>query len=305
MKAMRYHAYGEPLRLEDVPRPEPAADEVLIKVAATAVNPFDSKVRSGAFKDMFPVNFPATPGLEASGVVALARHDVSDLAAGDEVYARVREGYAEYAVAKATDAVRKPPQLGFFEAAAIPVALDTAWSVLFDLANLQAGQRVLILGAAGSVGSVAVQLAKWKGAFVIGTASAANLDFLRALGVDVAIDYAATPVEAAAKGMDVVFDTVGGDGQSRLFATLRAGGVLVSIIGPPSQELAAEHGVRALARFSSTDPLTLRKTQHLVQDGVVRPTVRRIFPLEEANEAEAFGRSGHGRGKIVLQVAEP
>ncbi|MEO6991899.1 MAG: NADP-dependent oxidoreductase [Candidatus Baltobacteraceae bacterium] len=304
MKAMRYHAYDAPLQLEDVPTPQPAADEVLIRVADVSVNPFDAKVRAGAFKGTLPKAFPATPGLEAAGVATAVGAEVEGVAVGDQVYAKVSAGYAEFALAKSNEIARKPPRLSFPEAAAVPVAIETAWSVLFDVAGLQRGQRVLVNGAAGSVGSVAVQLAKWKGALVFGTASPDNLDFVRTLGAE-PVDYTTTSLASVVTDIDVIFDTVGGAEQDGLFATMRKGGVLVSIVRPPSQALAKERGVRALGRFGTTDPLTIRKTQHLVDDGIVRPTVRRLFPLEDANAAEALSQSGRGRGKVVLHVWDP
>lgn len=302
MKAMRFHAYGGPLQLDDVAVPEVGTDEVLIKVAAAAVNPYDWKVRSGAYKDVFAVTLPMTPGVEAAGIVASVGSNVTSVRAGEPAYGRVSGGYAEYALASANGVAPKPEHLGFLEASAIPVALDTSWSALFDLADLRAGQRVLIHGAAGSVGSVAVELTKWKGAYVVGTASAENLDFVRSLGADEAIDYGATPFESVAKDIDVVFDTVGGETQRRSFATLRKGGVLVSIVSPPPEDLAKEYGVRGMARFGSTNPLTFRNAQHLVEAEIIRPAIRKVFRLEEAGAAEELGQSGHGRGKVVLQV---
>src|ERR1700730_674986 len=195
MKAMRFHAYGQPLQLDEVPVPVAGADEVLIKVAATGVNAFDWKLRSGMFEGVIPLPLPATPGLEASGLVVSAGANVTGVKPGDAVYGKVRGGYAEFALATGNGVAHKPADLPDATAAAIPVALDTAWSTLFDIAELQAGQRVLIHGAAGGVGSIAVQLAKWKGAYVFATASTANVAFVRSLGADVVIDYVTTPFD--------------------------------------------------------------------------------------------------------------
>lgn len=300
MKAMRFHDYGAPLQLDDVPLPEPAADQILIKVHAAAVNPFDLKVHAGTFETALP----ATPGLEAAGTVAATGSGVNGLVLGAAVYGRVSAGYAEFALASEDAVAPKPPALDDLEAAALPVAIETAYSTLFDIGGLGPGGRALILGGAGSVGSIAVQLAKWKGAFVAATASRANLDFLRSLGADRAIDYGAGPLAGAVDQIDVVLDTIGGESARAAFAVLRPGGILVSIVAPPPQDLAAQHGVRAVARFNTTDPLTIPKTQFLVAGGILKATVRASYPLAEANEAWRAAAAGHGRGKIVLWVAE-
>ena len=211
MKAVKIDQYGDErvLQVVDVPMPQPARDEVLIKVYAASVNPMDWKIRDGAGV-RFGMHLPIFLGGEIAGVVAQVGEDVTGWRVGDEVYGTVKTGgYAEYALAQPEAVAPKPAALDFAHAAAIPLAALTAWQALFDLANLREGQQVLITAAAGSVGALAVQLATAKGAVVTGLASGANEAFVRALGVDAFVDYTAQPFEQVVADMDVVFDVVG------------------------------------------------------------------------------------------------
>src|SRR5712672_1511776 len=249
MRAIRIHQYGGPevLAQVEMQRPTPGHDEVLIKVHAAAVNPIDWKMRAGYVKEVFPLTFPSTLGWDVSGTVEEAGDKVTQFKRGDEVYALVNGGgYAEYVAAKATVVAKKPRTLDHVHAAAVPVAGVTAWQALFEVAQLRAGQKVLIHGAAGDVGNFAVQFAKERGAYVIGTASSRNHAFLHELGANMVVDYQQTRFEDVVRDADVVLDTIGGDTQERSFKALKKGGILVSIVQPPSQELAAKYGVRAL-----------------------------------------------------------
>lgn len=306
MKAVRIHQYGGPevLAHVEMKRPTPGPNEVLINVQAASVNPVDWKLRAGYMKDVFPLTFPATLGWDVSGTVEEAGADVTRFKRGDEVYALLEGGaYAEYAAARETVVARKPRTVDHIQAATVPVAGLTAWQALFEVAQLTAGQKVLIHAAAGGVGNFAVQLAKAKGAYVIGTASGKNQAFLRELGVDKAVDYQTTRFEDVAHDVDVVLDTIGGDTQERSFKVLKKGGILVSLVQPPSQESAAKYGVRALfygAHASSSDLAEIAK---LIDNGKVKPVVETVLPLAEARRAHELSESGHGRGKIVLKVA--
>ena len=310
MKAVRIHTYGgdDVLLYEDAPRPTPAQGEVLIRVLATSVNPFDCAVRAGYMAGYFNYALPLIPGTDVSGIVEEVGPGVAGFAAGDSVYARAgvtRDGaYAEYAVVPMSDVAAKPPSLDHIHSAALPHATLTAWQALFELANLTKGQTVLIHGAAGGVGHIAVQLAKSRGARVIGTASV-NLPFLSELGVDQAIDYSATPFEQAVSDVDVVLDTVGGDTQQRSWGVLKPGGMLVSTVQPPSQETAAAHGVRQ-AMVASSPPIgkVLTELAGLVDSGRIKPHVSTILPLRETRKAHQLIEGKHTRGKIVLQVAQ-
>ncbi|MBV9772561.1 MAG: NADP-dependent oxidoreductase [Gemmatimonadetes bacterium] len=313
MKAVQIHAYGGPeeLRHEEVPRPEPGEGEVLVRVHAASVNPVDSKSRAGGAVVMRPggqrLPLPIILGWDVSGTVESAGAG-ADFAPGDEVYGMIRfpeigAAYAEYATAPAAHLARKPASLSHEEAAALPLVALTAWQALFDTAGLSAGQRVLIHAAAGGVGHVAVQLARWKGAEVIGTASARNEGFLRELGVDRFVDYNAGPLEEAVGGdVDVVLDPIGGETQERSLRLLRRGGILVSIVGAPPADRAAELGVRGERILVRPHREQLVEIARLVEEGKLRPTLDSVFPLAEARAAHERIDSHRARGKIVLRV---
>jgi NADPH:quinone reductase-like Zn-dependent oxidoreductase len=304
MKAVRMHTYGGPevLFFEDVPQPEAGADEVLIRVHAAAVNPVDWKIRDGYGKETFGHQLPHILGCDVSGVVEAVGKDVQRLKPGDAVYGYIslrREGtYAEFVTAKASEVTLKPSSLDFVEAAAIPVGALTSWQALFDIAQLASGQKILVHAAAGGVGSMAVQLAKAKGAYVIGTASARNADFLRELGVDEVIDYQTTRFEEVARDVDVVFDTMGGETQERSFQVLKPGGVLVSSVSPPP----AFEGVNVAMVGVQPNAAQLDEITQLIDAGKVKPFVETILPLGEVRRAHELSKSGRTRGKIVLQV---
>ena len=308
MKAIRIHAYGGPeqLRYEDAPVPQAGKGEVLVRVRAASVNPIDYKLASGAFRQVMPVSFPWIPGGDFSGVVEEVGQDITGFGKGEAVYGDTPGGgaYAAFA-ATGTDALaRKPQKLNFIEAASVPLAGQTAWQALFDHGHLQSGQTVLIHGAAGGVGTFAIQLAHWKGARVLATASAANLEYLRSLGAVVAIDYKATRFKAVAKDVDLVLDLIGGETQQRSFAVLKPGGYLVSVVQPPSQELAAKHRVHAVIMRMQPWTANLEQLARLLDAGTIRTVVTKTYPLSQAREAWKDIMSGHTRGKIVLEVPE-
>jgi len=308
MKAIRIHSYGGPevLAQVEMQRPAPGANEVLIKVHAASVNPFDWKARAGYVKEFFPLTFPATLGSDVSGTVEEVGPGAARFKRGDEVYASLGlegGGYAEYAVAKEAIVAEKPGTLDHVQAAAVPTGGITAWQALFEVAQLRAGQKVLIHGAAGGVGNFAVQFGKAKGAYVIGTASSKNQAFLGELGVDKAVDYNKTRFEDVVRDVDVVLDTIGGDTQERSFKVLKKGGILVSIVQPPSQELATKYGVRALFYGAHPSSSDLAEIARLIDSGKVKTVVETVLPLAEARRAHELSQSGHARGKIVLKAA--
>jgi NADPH:quinone reductase-like Zn-dependent oxidoreductase len=308
MKAVNIHDYGglDVLHYEDAPRPTPGAGEVLIRVHATTMNPFDCAVRAGYMGQYFNYTFPLILGTDVSGVVEEVGASVTDVSPGDVVYTRAgvyRDGsHAEYVLAIAADVVAKPPSLDHIHAAALPHVTLTAWQGLIEFADLAAGQTVLIHAAAGGVGHVAVQLAKWRGAKVIGTASI-NLPFLEELGVDEPIDYTRTAFEEVAKDVDVVLDLLGGETQQRSWQVLKPGGILLSTVQPPSQETALAHGVRQ--RMIGTAPpirKVLTEAARMVAAGQLKPHVSAVLPLQEIQKAHEMIEGRHTRGKIVLQV---
>jgi len=309
MKAVAMHAYGGPevLKYEDAARPDPATGEVLVRVHAAAVNPVDWKVRAGHLRGFLNYSLPLIPGWDLSGVVDATGAGVTDWKQGDAVYARPdlrRNGaYAEYIAVRASELGHKPRSIDHVQASAIPLACLTAWQALFDAGGLKAGQRVLIHAAAGGVGTFAVQLAKWKGAHVVGTASERNHAFLRELGADEVIDYTKTNFEEVVRDVDVVLDTLAGQTRDRSWNVLKKDGILVSILGQPSPDDAAQHGVRAAGVFVEPNQAQLGEIAKLVESGKLRPIIETVLPLAQAARAHEMNQTLHTRGKIVLQVA--
>ncbi|MEH2329779.1 NADP-dependent oxidoreductase [Nostoc sp.] len=307
MKAIVINAYGneDVLDYVDVERPEAKAGEVLVKVHVAAVNPADWKIRDG-MGESFGFKLPLILGGDIAGTVEEVGDGVEIFKKGDAVYGMTLSGlsgaYAEYAVAKADAIVPKPESIDFEGAAAIPIGALTAWQAMFDLANLSSGQRILITGASGGVGSMAVQLAKAKGAFVIGTASGKNEKFVRDLGADEFVDYTRQPFEEVVKDVDVVFDTIGGDTQERAFQTLKKGGFLVTSAQTPSEEKAKEFGTEAAFVFCKPNAGQLTEINRLIEEGKLKIHIETILPLTEVKKAHQLSQSGRTRGKIVLQV---
>ncbi len=310
MKAIRFHSYGGPevLVLEEVPRPQPEAGEVLIRVQGAGVNPLDWKVRAGHVKEWLQHRLPLIPGWDVSGVVEAVGEGVTAFKSRDRVYGMLnfkRDGAcAEYVVARAQDLASPPKSIDPVRAGAVPLAALTAWQALLDVAGLTSGQSVLIHAAAGGVGHFAVQFAKWKGARVIATASAANASFLRDLGADEVIDYKATRFEEAVREVDVVLDTLGGEIQRRSWQVLKKGGILVATLGISSPEAARQHQVRGEGVMVQPDSVQLVEIADLIDKGKVNPVVTVVLPLAEAAHAHELSEKGHTRGKIVLQVGD-
>lgn len=308
MKAMRIHEFGGPevLELNEIAIPEPAADEVLIKVYATSVNPVDWKIREGQRKEKFPGTLPLTLGWDVSGVVEKAGDKVRNLQIGDEVYSRpdpTRNGtYAEYVVVKANQVGLKPKSIDHINAAAVPLAGLTAWQGLFKYGQLLRGQKVLIHAAAGGVGTFAVQFARWKGAYVIGTASENNLDFIKQIGAHEAIDYKNETFENKLHDIDLVFDTIGGDTQKRSLKVLKNGGRLITTLKPENQDEAKLKNIHIEGFMAQSDPKDLQQIADLIDEGQVNPVISMVMRLEDAMRAEQISEEGHTRGKIVLKV---
>ncbi len=305
MQAIRIHNYGTPdvLKLEAIAQPEPLPNEVLIRVEAAGVNPIDWKIRAGYVKETFPMPMPFTPGMDVSGVVEAIGTDVKAFQVGQAVYGDLKMGaYAEFATTSEDAIALKPKTLDFVQAASVPMVAMTAYQSLFDHADLKAGQTVLVHAASGGVGMFAVQFAKWKGAHVIATASAANAEFVRSLGADQVIDYHATPFEQVVQNVDVVLDTLGGDTQARSYSVLKPGGILVSTAAPPDSKKAEEKGVRAEMMGMKNSVSLLEEIAGLIDSGQIKTVVAQIFPLSEARQAQELSQGGHVRGKIVLQI---
>ena len=305
MKAVRIHSFGgaDCLRFEEAPEPKPASDEVVVKIKTAAVNPVDTKIRAGSFPRFVP-GFPAILGRDMSGVVVEAGADVSDFEIGDEVFGMLdyeRGTYAEYTVASARELALKPDGLGHEEAGAIGVAAMTAWQSLFEFGKLRRGQRVLVHGASGGVGHYAVQFAAWCGAKVSGTCSAADMEFVRGLGAEIAIDYKAGRFEEELKDMDLVVDLIAGETRERSWQVLRPGGILVSTLPGPKPEGRTDVSGREVLVHS--DPAQLAKIGSLMEEGKVKAHIGGVFPLAETRAAHLFLENDHARGKIVLAVS--
>jgi len=309
MKAIRFYEYGGPevLKYEDVPKPEPGPGDVLVRVHAAGINPVDWKIRAGLAKGLIPVSFPAILGWDVSGVVEVNGPGASRFHPGDEVYSRPDLGrpgaYAEYIAVRESELALKPKTLDHVHAAAVPLTALTAWQALFDHGGLTAGHTILIHAAAGGVGSFAVQMAHWKGARVVGTASARNHDYLKELGCDEVIDYTTTRFEDVVHDVDMVLDTMSGETRARSWGELKKGGILVTILGPgPAPEEAASHGVRATLFLVGSNPQQLAEIGGLIDAGIIKVHLDAVLPLAEAARAHELSATEHARGKIVLKV---
>ena len=307
MKAARIAAFGgiEVIEIEEIDRPAPGVGEVLVRVHAAGVGPWDALVRQGF--SALPQPLPLTLGSDIAGVVEAVGADVSALAVGDEVYgvtnAQFTGGYAEYAVASAALVAPKPIGLSFKEAASVPVVAVTASQMLFDHAQLEEGQRVLIHGGAGNVGAFAVQLAKDAGLHVIATAAERDLAYVRELGADEVIDYRATEFDATVSDVHAVIDTVGGVTRTRSYAVLEPGGILVTAAGPIPEDEKVPEGLRAMFFMVEITRSRLDGVSALLEKGKLRTQVGTMLPLEAAGAAhEMLAGAPHPRGKIVLEV---
>jgi NADPH:quinone reductase-like Zn-dependent oxidoreductase len=308
MAAVMIREFGGPdvLRVEEVIRPAPGSGEILVRVHAAAINPVDTQARAFGDRSVAQVRLPYIPGFDLSGVVVEVGEGVTRFVPGDEVYAmlHLRRGgaYAEYAIVLDTEAAPKPVRASHTEAGSLPLVALTAWQALFDTADLQPGETALIHAGAGGVGSVAIQLAKWRGARVITTASQRNHEFLRSLGADIVIDYTTQRFEDVARDVDVVLDAVGGETQIRSLETLRDGGRLVGLLGLTRAALNPGRGIQATAILVDPDSAQLARIATLVDDGRLRPIVSHRLPLDQAPEAHRQSETGRTRGKIVLEV---
>ncbi len=332
MKAFILDRYGKkaPLRLGEAPEPNPQDDDILVEVHAAALNLLDSKVRDGEFKAILPYRPPFILGHDVAGRVVRVGSKVRAFKAGDEIYARPRDGrvgtFAEFIAINEADAAHKPKTLSMEEAASIPLVGLTGWQVLVERAMLQKGQKVLIHAGSGGVGTFAIQLAKHLGASVATTTSTANVGLVESLGADVVVDYRRDDFEKILSGYDVALNSLDGQTLEKSLAVLKPGGQLISISGPPDPQFAKAAGLngvlqlvmgllsrsirkKAKARgasytfvFMRASGAQLGQITALIEAGVIKPVVDRIFPFEALNEAMAYVESGRARGKVVIKV---
>ena len=311
MKAVRFHEYGDPtvLRYEDVVTPQPAADQVLLRVVATAFNPVDAAIRAGYLQGVFAVDFPHTPDIEVAGVISEIGSQVEGFTAGEEVIAFLpmnEDGAAaEYVLVPADALATAPTSIPLAEAAALPVGGLTAWQALFELADLQRGQRILINGAGGAVGGFAVQLAKQAGAYVIATASARSTDVVRAYGADEIIDYTSTSLaDAISEPVDVVLSlvTASEPDLAAVVKLIRPGGVIITTA--TAAEADSERGVRALPVFVRSDAAQLANLVAKVDAGELQVNVTARYPLTELGHVHELGAAGTFSGKVLIIPAD-
>lgn len=317
MKAVRMNEFGGPevLKIENIERPVPAADEIVVKLYASGVNPVDWVIRNGANDNLRPyLTLPMTLGWDAAGVIEELGSEVAGFQKGDAVYGVPNfpgnGSYAEYCAAKAAQFAQKPKTLGFTEAAGVPLAALTAWTGMFAHGNLQAGQRILIQGASGGVGGFAVQLAKAKGAYVIGMASTANVDYVRQLGADEVIDYKTQQFEALLHDIDVVLEaSPNRDNRERIKAVsvLKEGGIFVSVnvdapFNDELMEALAAKGAKGEVAPNQPRQDWLQEIAALIDESKVKVLVSKVFPLEQVAEAHRESESWHVRGKLVLEI---
>ena len=308
MRAAQINGFGgkEVMKVtSDAPKPSASEGEVLVEVHAASVNPFDWKIMSG--QAVTQLVFPATLGGDVAGVVAEVGQGVQGFAVGQEVYGQANAlsgqgSFAEFTPVKTTSLGPKPKNIDFVNAAALPLTAVSAYQALVDTLHLGAGQKILIHGGAGGIGSLAIQLAKHLGAYVATTASPQDIDYVRQLGADEVINYTAEKFEEKVHDFDAVYDTIGGDTYTRSFKALKAGGQIVSMLEQPNQELMDNHNVTAFHQFTKVTPERLSGITKLIEDGALSVTVDRTYSLEEAADALEYLRSAHHRGKVVLLI---
>ena len=304
MKAIQIHSYGNSneLKLEEVPSPSIRSNEALVRVHAAGVNPFDWKVREGWFKDWIPATFPLTLGVDYAGDIVQVGQEIRDFKVGDNVFGFASGTYSEFAAVPEKDLVRIPKTIDYETAVSLPTPGVTAYQLVLNAVHATKGTRILIHGAAGSVGSLAVQLARMQGAQVFATASGRDAEYLKGLGVEQVIDYRTERFDQKLKDLDAVIDLIGGETLSRSYAVVKPGGIVVTTTGSrvPAEP---EKKIRVLDFAAERDASQVAHLARLVDQGVIKPRVGRVLPLAEARQAQDLSQKGSTGGKIVLRVA--
>ncbi|MBI2145563.1 NADP-dependent oxidoreductase [Candidatus Woesearchaeota archaeon] len=310
MKAAQISKYGgkEVVEIKEVPKPAASGGHVIIENHAAGVNPADWKIREGYFHQFAPLKFPATLGGDFSGVVAEVGNGVNEFRKGDEIFGQAiaigggSGSFAEFVSADAKKVAKKPRKASHLEAAAVPLAGVSAWQALAEHMNLSKGQKILIHGGAGGIGSFAIQIAKHTGAYVATTASADDLDFVKNLGADEAIDYKKQRFDELLKNYDAVFDCIGGETYARSFKVLKRGGMIVSMLEQPNKELMEQHGVTAISQFTQVTSEKLAELAKLIDAGAIKIHIDKTFPLDETADALEHLQNNHPRGKVVIEI---
>ncbi len=306
MKAAIISDYDENIEIAEIDPPALKDDSVLIAVHAASVNPIDYILQSGAMKDQMPLSFPHVMGYDVSGEITEVGKDVTGFKVGDAVFARANQddagAIAQIARLKADEMALKPANISHEDAASVPLAGLTAWQALFSKAKMKTGDKVLIHAGSGGVGTFAIQIAKHFGAHVATTCSPRNAELVRDLGADIVIDYHSQAFDEELSDYDIVFDMLGGETLNRSFKVLKKGGTLVSIKGQDTDNLADEYGVHFEWFFMEPDGAMLTELAKLIEDGIVRPVIDQVYPMEKTTEAYAALKDGHGPGKIVVAI---
>jgi len=313
MKSAQINKYGSSEVIEinqSTPEPIVSSGKVLVIIKAAGVNPADWKIREGSLKQIIPLQFPSTLGMDFSGVIKQVGEGVSpsDIKQGDEVYGQaglVNGGsgaFAEIALANTKSIASKPKSLSHAEAAGLPLVGVCAWQALVENIGLSKDQMILIHGGAGGIGSIAIQLAKYVGADVATTVSTNDKQFVQELGADHVIDYKTQNFEDLLHDYDAVFDTVGGDTYIRSFKVLKKGGIIVSMLEQPNSGLMSQYGIKAIFQFTQADRERLTKLAQWVDQNNVRVNVEKKFSLDEAGDALDYQKDVHPRGKVVLTM---
>lgn len=312
MKAAQIHEYGDAsvVQVGNVEKPVPKQGQVVVEVHAASLNPFDTKLRSGVMQQIIPLHFPATLGGDIAGIVTEVGADVTSIAVGDHVYGQAAAvagnsgAFAEFASTAADQIAGMPTGLTFQEAAALPLVGVSAWQALTQHIKLEPGQKILITGGAGGIGSIAIQIAKHLGAHVTATATGEGIELVRMLGADKALDYKSQALAEIAQDFDTVFDTVGGEGLHELLDRLKPGGVAVTMVGQFDEAYAQQRNVTAIYQMTRVTSSALTSLRKLVEAGVVTPRIGKVFALDAIQEAFAARESGHGHGKVVLAITQ-
>lgn len=312
MKAARIQDYGDAnvIKVVDIDTPTPNNGQVLVKIRAASLNPFDTMVRAGFVKDMIPLQLPITLGGDIAGVVTEVGADISTFKVGDAVYGQASAvagnsgAFAEFAITMPSQIARMPRNLTPVEAGAMPLVGVSALQALTEHLNLTSGQKIFIHGGSGGIGSIAIQIAKHLGAFVATTATGPGIDLVKSLGADIVIDYKTEEFANSLSDFDAVFDTVGGDDFVTAYKILKRGAVAVSMISPGNAELAESAGITSVHQMTRVTTDKLNALRELIESGIVTPRVGKVFPLSDVQAAFTARESGNVQGKIVLEIAQ-
>jgi len=309
MKAAQLTTYGgkDAIVINETEKPKPASGYVLVAAQAAGVNPFDVSVRTGKYKEVIPIELPATLGSDVAGVVEELGEGVTGYEVGQEVYGMANAvkgqgSFAEFVPVSVKQLVSKPKSVDFVTAAALPLASSSAYQGIVDHIGVKTGQKILIHGGAGGIGALAIQIAKDLGAYVATTVSNNDVDYAKQLGADEVIDYNTQNFSEIIREYDAVFDTVGGETNKKSYAVLKPGGILVSMVDSFDEKLVKETGINYIQQTTVTSIDTLNKIAELVDSGKLKVNVDKVFPLDQTAEALEYLKTGHPRGKVALKI---